>query len=289
MLYWCVLTLGPIGVAASVTLGHLALSEASATVGKGYFLSSLNIVSSFIVSWALIILMYRVIPDTRVLWRSAALGSFIAALSWEIGKWGFGLYVARVGKTSWYGTLALLPLFMLWIYITWSVVLVGLEISYVQQFWRMLKRRYLFMCGGKRRGLWGMLRSTQHENTLSDVKWVLSLGVLLCRRFKEGQAIHPDIAADHLLLPNQVTGEFFLALEQAGLIHATSRGAYTLAKPPETITAQDLFEAVRTMCQVPPDLLKDSAHSQLETAAIKEFEEREAAWASSRTLAQLAE
>lgn len=287
MLYWCVLTLGPIGVAASVSLGHTALSEASAHVGKGWLLSGANIFTGFAVSWLLILLMYRVIPDTRVQWRSAALGSFVAALVWEIGKWGFGLYVATVGKTSWYGSLALLPLFMLWIYITWSVVLIGLEISYVQQFWRLLKRRYLFMTGGKHRGFFAALTSNRPENGLSDMRWVLALGVLLCRRFREGHATHPDLAAEALILPNDVIGEFFLALEQAGLLHATSRGAYALARPPESITAFEMLEAVRATCQVPPDLAKETTRAHLETPALKELEKLEAEWAKGKTLAAL--
>src|SRR6185295_188734 len=113
----------------------------------------------------------------------AALGSFIAALMWELGKWGFGLYVQHSLKNNWYGSLALLPLFMFWIYLTWSVVLIGLEITFIQQYWSLLKRRFFFTRAGS---------TAAH---LSDLHWIFSLAILIYKQFKAGKTTQVHEAA----------------------------------------------------------------------------------------------
>jgi membrane protein len=276
MLYWCVLTLGPLGIAASLVLGRTAYMTASSHVGAGFILSVTNVVSGFLVTWCLLLIMFRIVPDIRVSWRPALAGSFFAALAWEVGKWAFGIYVQMVAKNSVYGSLALLPLFMFWLYITWCVTLVGLEISYVMQFWPLLRRTFFFTRAGRNAGL-------------SDLRWILSLGVLLHQRFKAGKPVDVEEAAEALMLPNDVTGELMMGLEKAGLVHATARGAYSLARPSDAITAHDLLTAARVMCHVPPDLAGEvSATVYPNAPALRELERIEAEWAKRHTLAELA-
>jgi membrane protein len=242
MLYWCVLTLGPIGVAASIVFGRAAFSTATAGLGQyAWLLSTANLITSFSVSWLLLLLLFRVVPDTYVNWRPAIIGSFLTALSWEIGKWAFSLYVQHAVKNSWYGSMALLPLFMFWIYITWSVVLMGLEVTYIQQYWPLLKRRFFFTRGGG-------------ASVVSDLHWVLSLGVLLYKNFAAGKITEAHEAAETLMLPNETTTMLLDGLQKAGLLHEVHDCGYVLARPPELISAYDLLAAARTLCQPPPEL-----------------------------------
>jgi uncharacterized BrkB/YihY/UPF0761 family membrane protein/DNA-binding IscR family transcriptional regulator len=337
MLYWCVLTLGPLGVAASITLGNSAYAAATSVAGRAsrlvapapppssaapadaapvealaaptpapapaptpatakaepvhapeaplsekapiMFLSTVQVISGFIVSWVLILLLYRLIPDTHVNWRPAIIGSFLAAVAWEVGKWAFGLYVQRAVRNSWYGSLALLPLFMFWIYITWSVVLIGLEVTYIQQYWPLLKRRFFFTRAG---GAGATL--------VSDLRWVLSIGVLVYKQFKQGKVTEVHEAAELLMLPNDITGMLLDGLENAGLMHEVREGAYALARPAESITAHDLLTAARALCQAPPELAKEQPHVRTYpvSPAVKELEELETAWAKSHALPALA-
>jgi membrane protein len=247
-------------------------------MGTAWLHSTANIVTAFLVSWFLILLMYRLIPDTRVHWRPAMVGSFFAALAWEIGKWAFGIYVQVVAKNSIYGSLALLPLLMFWIYITWCVALLGIKVSYIQQYWPLLKRRFLLTGRGRGAGL-------------SDLRWVLALGILLQNSFKSGKVTQVDEASELLMLPNEVTLELMMALEAGGLVHATTRGGYSLARPPESITAFDLLAAARAIFQVPPDLANEAphVHTYPNSPALIQFEQLESDWARSHTLAQLAD
>jgi len=276
LLYWCVLTLGPIGVGVSLTLGRLAFSTADSYAHFGWLVSTINLVTSFLVSWGLVLLLYKIVPETHVQWKSALMGSFVGAVLWEGGKAGFGFYVERsIGGSNFYGSLAILPLFMMWIYVTWTFILIGLQISYMHQYWYMLKRRYFFM------------RKTPVP--LSDLKWALSLAVVLYRRFREGKALRSHEAAEELMIPNEICEQLLVALVQAGLVHVTLEHSYALARLPEEITAQDVMSAVRVMCEVPPELRQEAQIVNFNVSpAMQELEAMETRWATATTLPVLA-
>jgi membrane protein len=279
MLYWCVLTLGPIGVGASIALGNSAYSSATSYVGAGslqWVLVPAQVISGLTVSFVLVLLLFKLVPNTVVQWRSALIGSFLAAILWEICKWGFGLYTQVALKGSWYGSLALLPIFMLWIYLTWCAILIGLHVAYMHQFYPLLKRRYFFTRMG--------------VTSLSDLRWVLSLGVLLYRRFKEGKPTELAEAAEMLMLPSDVAGQLLEGLQMAGLVHQARDGGYVLARPAERITAMDLLSAAKSLCQVPPELARENstAQAQPQTKALAELDALEATWARNHNLRQLA-
>jgi len=244
-LYWCVLTLGPLGVGASIALSHAFHADAQSLVpAKQWLLGPLALVSSFLISWTLVFLFYKLIPDTRVHWRSALLGSFCGALLWESGKGAFNIYVHNfIGYAKFYGNLALVPLFMFWIYCTWNFILLGLQIAYIHQFYHLLTRN-------RRLGL-----STR--TPLADVRWVLPLAVLLYRRFRQSKPTSAEDAAEAVGLPPDVAEHLLKALQREHLVHAvetpaTAPHGYALARPPEEITAQDLLAAARTLCPTLP-------------------------------------
>jgi len=271
-LYWCVLTLGPIGVAMSLVLGRQAFEMAAGVANVGWALAPLTFITSFIISWALVLLMFKLIPEAHVQWRSAALGAFIAAFLWELGKSGFGLYTQTALKSSWYGSLVLLPLFMLWIYLTWTFMLGGLQISYIHQHFSLLKRRYFF--------------TKRCSVPMTDLNWILPLGILLYRNFKQGRTTRVDEAAETLVMPNDVTEQFLIGLQSAGIVHHVKRDEYTLARPAEDVTAYDLLIAARSLCAVPPEVA--TLGREAPATAVAEFEKLEREWAQARTLPKLA-
>lgn len=287
MLYWCVLTLGPIGVGASLALGGVAAKVADGYSGNalGWIFSIASFLSGYVISWILFVLLYKLIPQTRVNWRHAAMGAAVAGIAWEIGKTAFGLYIKHALKGSWYGSMAVLPLFMFWIYISWSIVLMGLELTYVQQYWRRMKRRYLFL-RARKEGMGGFGDSV----LMSDIRWVLSLAIMMYRRFKEGKTTGVEEAAEALMLPNDVTGAMLTAMEREGLVVCTAEAGsrYTLARPAENITAFDLLNSMRSVSEIPAELIKEREKDAAASGAMREFQELETNWAKKRTLAELA-
>jgi membrane protein len=71
-------------------------------------------------------LVYKIVPYARVRWQHAFAGGVLAAVAFEIAKGGFAWYVTTFSTyRQIYGALAVLPLFMLWLYMCWFIVLAG--------------------------------------------------------------------------------------------------------------------------------------------------------------------
>ena len=100
------------------------------TVGGQAFVSLAGVLVTFTISWLLLLLAYTVVPDARVRLRPALAGAFVAAVLWETGKFAFREYLGfATGYSQFYGSLALIPIFLLWVYITWVCVLFGIQLS----------------------------------------------------------------------------------------------------------------------------------------------------------------
>jgi membrane protein len=85
---------------------------------------------ALIVDWAAFTFVYAVVPARRVPFRLALVGGALAALAFEIAKHGFTFYITHVQTYQLvYGALAALPLFLVWIYLSWVIVLVGAAIT----------------------------------------------------------------------------------------------------------------------------------------------------------------
>jgi membrane protein len=82
-------------------------------------------------TWLAFVWCYKFIPNREVRWTHAALGSAVAALIFELAKYGFGFYVVHFpSQQAIYGAFAAAPIFLLWIYLSWLVVLFGAEFTH---------------------------------------------------------------------------------------------------------------------------------------------------------------
>lgn len=97
----------------------------------------------FLITLFIMSMLQAILPRTKVLFKSALLGGAFSALLWEITKRFFYLYVGRMARvTSFYGTLATIPLFLIWMYTTWMFILLGAELAYSYQNRRLLTNMY---------------------------------------------------------------------------------------------------------------------------------------------------
>ncbi len=130
--YWALLTLGPLllGTAVYITTRYAMLGTIQRTV-----LSNVTpAVLSYLISTLGFFLLYFVLPNTKVRAGAAIWSAAVAALVWAVAKWGFGLCIIMFvpyGKV--YGVLGVIPLSIFWIYITWLIVLFGLELTFTTQ------------------------------------------------------------------------------------------------------------------------------------------------------------
>ncbi len=129
VIYWTMLTLGSLGLVATFYVG-----EKVKTIVGPYTGGDANLVGYLVsipISTAILLVAYTAIPNTRIRFLPALAGAFIAAVMFEAGKLAFSEYVRfSAGYARLYGSLALIPLFLLWVYVTWLIVLSGLQFTY---------------------------------------------------------------------------------------------------------------------------------------------------------------
>ena len=137
-LYWAVLTVGPIlvGGSLSVTSWLLALSGDLGQVApgmQGMLLKGLP----FVLTMLALAFIYTMVPNRSIALRDAFVGGVLAALVFEVLKVGFTRYLALFPTyTLVYGTFASFPVFLLWIYLSWLIVLCGAVVVAVLPDWR---------------------------------------------------------------------------------------------------------------------------------------------------------
>ena len=98
------------------------------------FLKLLVTVMSLTLIWFVFTLIYIVIPNTRVKFIPAMIAGIIAGTMFQMLQWGYVNFQSLLsGYGAIYGTFAALPLFMMWLELSWLIVLLGAEISYAYQ------------------------------------------------------------------------------------------------------------------------------------------------------------
>lgn len=89
---------------------------------------------AFALMWGMFIFLYMALPNTKVTFKGAAMGSLVAAILFELLQWAYvssQIGVAQYNKI--YGSFAALPLFLIWIQYSWFVVLFGAELTFAHQ------------------------------------------------------------------------------------------------------------------------------------------------------------
>ncbi len=98
------------------------------------FLKFMVTVLSFTLIWFVFTLIYIVIPNTKVKFIPALIAGIIAGTMFQLLQWGYVNFQSLLSSYgAIYGTFAALPLFMMWLELSWLIVLLGAEISYAYQ------------------------------------------------------------------------------------------------------------------------------------------------------------
>jgi membrane protein len=240
-LYWTILTLGAVLFFAAVALlgAGTALNVFKGGVqrlpgGRGVLEAlswSLPLFSSLLLV-ALLTLFYRVVPNTRVHWRAAAAGAVVVAGFLTLNNYVALLYVRRVYlERSLYGSLGILPVLMLGLYVFWVYILIGGLISYAVQNVHFRNSQ----------AAWSRLSEATRERLL------LIVLLTICRRF---QGCLPPVSASRLgvmtKVPTQILNECLNRLVDLRLVtpvppppHGPSETLYQPARPLNRITLHD--------------------------------------------------
>jgi len=233
--YWALITLGPILVGVSLSLStYFEIAARQAGFGQeamAWFASSwlhgLARAVPALLEFVALTLLYSLIPNCAVRWRDGALGAVIATLTIEILKVGFSIYI---GATSFYstvyGALAVIPIFLLWMYIAWMAVLLGAVVAAALPNWRIDERIGNVPADGVRLGL------------------SLALIAALARAQRRGKTRSTPALAAELGVATTVIDEHVKPLAETGFAAHTQSGGWVLAWSPKSATLHDLYEAL---------------------------------------------
>jgi len=131
LIYWAAITLGPLLLAASLALTSYVVTSSIGLVGSLPFSLRfvLNAVQFALVAGT-VAALFRYVPNTYVRWSHALAGGLFVAAGLELAKRGLSWYMSAVPAYSLiYGAFATLPILLVWIYLSWVIVLMGAVIS----------------------------------------------------------------------------------------------------------------------------------------------------------------
>ncbi|MCU7940219.1 MAG: YihY family inner membrane protein [gamma proteobacterium symbiont of Bathyaustriella thionipta] len=224
--YWAVLTLGPVlmGISLMVTSYIVSLpliTDAADTIGvRSGMLLMIPVVMTFLA----FTLIYLIIPNTRVTLLHAMAGGMTATLFFELAKKGFALYVSHnTTYSSLYGALATVPIFLIWIYISWLVTLLGAVTT---------RSMSLF-------------DFSLNEKRYSAQRFISAFHILrvLSNAAQVGEALETEkFHNDTFLHFEKYLDEILFELEELGWILKTENELWTLAKDLDNVTLWDFYQ-----------------------------------------------
>lgn len=224
VLYWAAMTLGPFLVGGSVSLTSWLLTESADYAQHVPFIGMALIDSGpWVLSVLAFSLLYYAVPNCHVPWRHALIGGTVGALLFELAKKGFALYIKAFGSYKLvYGAFAIIPIFLLWVYVVWSTILFGAALTATLSYWqhgawsrKMVAGRSFFYAIH----LLQVLADAQQKGAV--------LNVLQLQK-----SLHCGL--------DQLT-ELLQTLHAAGLIERNMEDQWLLRKAPEQLSLRELF------------------------------------------------
>jgi len=132
VMYWAVLTLTPILAGIGFLLSsYLMSSQFISVIMKPEIRNVILTVSPYVFTFLAFVLLYIIIPNCRVKVWHATVGAIVATILFELAKYGFTFYIVHFPVYRLvYGALAIIPIFLVWLYLSWLVVLFGALVSH---------------------------------------------------------------------------------------------------------------------------------------------------------------
>lgn len=257
LVYWTVLTLGALIAAASLAISARFFALAVFDSPIGHWLESTMLwLAPLMIEMLALAAIYRVVPHRTVQWRHALAGALLAAVLVELIKGGIGLYLANFDSYSrLYGALAFIPVFMLWVFLSWVAVLLGASLASSMSAFRYQPVSMRLPVGYE---IYGLLR--------------------LLARFdearKDGQGLHTDdILRLEPILTDALVQEMLAQLGEIKVVRRAEGGEWLLSRDLQDLTLAELYEACQLRIPVAEAHLpcRDDALGKSTVAALDEL------------------
>ncbi len=193
--------------------------------------------SPYITSWIVFCFLYIFIPNTKVRFLSALYGALIAGTMWQLINFFFSRFIVTSyqsgAKAALYASFAVFPLFLVWLYFSWTVVLLGAEIAYVHQ-----NRKKITWEKRTKRISWHMEESI-----------ALKIMLIVSKKFCQDERA-PTLSdlAEHLQIPEQAVDKVLAILIDLELVNAIGREEerFAPAKCLEGLSLREILTKLRT-------------------------------------------
>lgn len=243
--YWAIFTLVPLLAATAVYVStkYAAISEFQKTVMS----HTAPMVLSYVVAVVGFFLLYLVLPNTKVKTLAAIWGAAVAALVWSAAKWAFGLYVTKfIPYNQIYGVLGLIPLGVFWIYVSWLIVLFGLQLTFTTQHLRTLDAAEIEAATKK-----------NDEYFIAGELTMMNIAGVLASAFEKGDgAVEAATVSASVNIPEELAEKVLGRLVAAGIAARVSepKEGYLLARDPAALKLSEVADAVaQADFRRPPD------------------------------------
>jgi membrane protein len=236
VLYWGVISLAPI-----LLIVALGLASGPHLEGTRKLLTTMPFVGHLIFQFLPVVVLcltfavfYALMPNTKVHWQAALAGGLAGGILFHLNNVVSVLYVSRVVSNSKiYGSLGLVPVFMIGLYFSWLILLFGAQVAYAYQ-----NRASYF-------------EEKQIENINQRGREFIALRLMTCigQRFARGEPPPSAVEiAEALAVPTRLVQQLMQTLSAARLVTeaAGPEPAYLPARPLDTITCHDILLALRS-------------------------------------------
>ena len=146
LIYWAILTLGPVLIGAGLySTSYLLSLPLIGSVNESLMIKARTLaLLPFITTSLAFTFLYFLVPNAYVRLGHSLIGGITAAILFEFAKYTFGVYIRAVPTyENIYGAFAVIPMFLVWIYVSWVIVLFGGQIAYVLSVFRMKNGKVL--------------------------------------------------------------------------------------------------------------------------------------------------
>lgn len=238
--YWTFLTVSPLLLAASLSMTTFVQSNKAylwLTTHVPYFGKATLLLTPYLVAWIMFTTFYIFMPNTRVHPGAAFMGALISGSAWEGMKTVYFWYNTHVlTNYKFYGSLGTIPVFLLWVYLSWIIVLFGAEVAFAAQHVNTYRREI-------------------EEVRLSAAdrdRLALVVCVEVVRPFTRGE--RPPAGEEVALAlnaPVRTVNDILFQLSSQGILRAVTLPdrkdpGYLPARDPAVMSARDVVNAVRT-------------------------------------------
>lgn len=252
LIYWAILTLGPLflggSLAMTAALQHSGVSDIVS--GFGFLSSALVRATPLVITWVAFAVLFMVVPSTKVKLGSALWAGIISGTLWSLLRFGYAIYAKNaITLQNIYGSMAAIPLFILWMYVSWLAVLFGAQLCFAFQHARTYQREDVAR------------NASQRYRERLACRFLLEVARDF---FANRPPTTLPAASDKLGAPPRALEVIAHALEQGGFLRTIQGGGLVPGRDIETITVEGVLTHLRQNVGTSLNLKEDAAELELD-------------------------